>query len=113
MLEGAVEVFLSYEVRNPCEMVYEESFIATSGQGLCGIYVPGPSEDVKRRKRDTDGGDEVELYGTVTGLNPGMKNWYKLKVLEGWNTLNAAPGTNVNSITVALMTVFSALILTL
>ena len=107
-MEGSVEVFLSWDVRNPSEVIHDESFIATSAEGVCGLYLPHPSEATcsgiigqedceRRKKRDADDDeDEAELYGTVTGLNPGMKNWYKLKVVEGWEDTGAASAVVVN-----------------
>lgn len=106
-MEGAVEVFLSYEVRNPSEVVHDKSFKATSADGPCGVYLPFPEEEAfgrkKRSQAPTNGSDEVEIYGTVAGLNPGMKNWYKLKVVEGWG-LNSASFFIADKIVALLLT---------
>lgn len=118
-----MEVFLSYDVRSPSDVVHDQSFVATSSEGVCGLYIPHPSESActgtigggecerrKRRKRET-GDDSAGLYGTVTGLNPGMKNWYKLKVVDGWQALSSAPRSMINVHGAVLATLFVALML--
>ena len=90
-------MYLSYDIRNPNEVVHDYMFTATSAFSPNGIYVPYPDLKcsnstegcrMRRSAEDEQGGDdEVELYGTLVGLNPGMKNWYKLKIVEGFETV--------------------------